>query len=193
MGWFDTFKIDKKFEKNGKKYSEEILRNSIDAANAMRSLAEEERNENRGKVLGDAEWFSILLEFVYLYLHLTDRFAYGQIEEDRRHDIMTILEEVCIYSAVDTVCQGWSDDLIEKIKRESIENLFAFVDEYSKYKKLIEEKDESPKDTLFWEFSKNIAKLAVHEMDITFIMPVYKLLIYSLKDLDIKSFIKNVK
>lgn len=188
MGWFDTFKKDIRQD-----FLNKIFKNSIEAANVILNLAKDESFEKNKQGLSFTEWFSILFEFIYFYLHLTDRFAFGYMDEDRRGILMTELEEICITSAVDEVCKGLTEDKKEKIKEECMQNFYISMEEYSKYKKWFPEKDEGLKDTLVWEFSKTIAKLAGQENNIVYIMACPSIAINSLKDLDIKSFIEKVK
>lgn len=188
MGWFDTFKKD--FRED---YLNKIFRNSIEDANAIRRLAEDKSFEQNKQGLSDTEWLSIVFEFIYFYLHLTDRFAFEHMSEEQRAVLMTGVERICISSAVNAVCRGWPKDKKEKIKEECMENFHISMQEYSKYKKWLAEKGEGTKNTLFWEFGKMIAKLAGREMDARYIMLSVKIAIDSLKDLDIKSFIEKVK
>jgi hypothetical protein len=144
-------------------------------------------------VLSNTKWVSILFEFIYFYLHLTDRFAFGHMNEERRGSLMTDLEEVCITAAVDAVCLRWPEDIKEKIKEECMGNFYISMAEYSKCKKWFPKKDEGAKGTLFWEFVKTIAKLAGQEHVVIFKLTVMQIATNSLKDLDIKSFINRIK
>lgn len=63
-------------------------------------------------------------------------------------------------------------DFIEKYNKRQME--------YSVYKKYFAEKDESPKDTLLWEFGKKIATLVRGGPDIAIVMAVLTLITRSL-------------
>lgn len=188
MGWFDTFKKD--FRED---YLNKIFRNSIEDANAIRRLAEDKSFEQNKQGLSDTEWLSIAFEFIYFYLHLTDRFAFEHMNEEQRAVLMTGVEKICISSAVNAICHEWAGDLKEKTKKECMENFYVSMQEYSKYKKWFAEKGKGTKNTLFWEFGKVIAKLAGRENDIRYVTFCIEIVINSLKDLDIKSFIEEVK
>lgn len=188
MGWFDTFKKDFRSD-----YLNKIFRNSIEDANAIRRLAEDKSFEQNKQGLSNTEWLSILFEFIYFYLHLTDRSAFGHMDEERRATFMTELEQICISSTVNAVCHEWPEDLKEKTKKECMENFRASMEEYSRYQELVPKEKEGRKNTLVWEFGKNIAKLAGREMDARYVMTSHILVIDSLKDLDVKSFIEKVK
>ena len=193
MGLFKIFKKGNKTD-DLLYYSTVIIRESEYAANEIKNLVENDKTREFKKNIDDKDWFSILFEFIYLFLHLTDRFAYGRMGDNYRHVIMKALEIQCIYGSVDVICPGWPENTIEKIKQECMENNYSFVEEYSNYKKLFPEKDESSKGTLFWEFGKNIAKLAkAHEQDFLYITTAVQLATYSFKELNIGSFINKVK
>lgn len=174
-------------------YLFKIFKNSIEAANAICYLADNKSIDQNKYGLSNTKWFSILFEFIYFYLHLTDRFAFGHMNEERRGSLMTELEEISITAAVDAVCLKWPEDIKEKIKEECMGNFFISMAEYSKCKKWFTKKGEGAKGTLFWEFGKTIAKLAGQENDIIYIMAAMQIATNSLKDLEIKSFINRIK
>jgi hypothetical protein len=174
-------------------YLYRIFKNSIEAANAIRYLADNKGIDQNKYDLSNTKRFSILFEFIYFYLHLTDRFAFGHMNEERRGSLMTELEEISITTAVDAVCLRWPEDIKEKIKEECMGNFYISMAEYSKCKKWHPEKDEGAKGTLFWEFDKTIAKLVGQEWESGFMLAVMQIVTNSLKDLDIKSFINRIK
>jgi len=191
MGWFDSFKKD--FRKD---YVNKILINSSEAAEAIRHLVENKNIVENKRDLTHTEYWSILLEFIYLYLHLTDRFAvnYGINEGDRRK-LIILLADMSINSAVEIYCQDFPEDTKENIKEEYKYNFDISLMEYSKCKKLFPEKvEESSKDTLFWEFGKNIATL-LGQVNIVTVMAAHDIASDTLikRKLDIMSFIKKLR
>jgi hypothetical protein len=163
------------------------------AVEVIRHLVEKKDINQNKYDLSDTEWFSILFEFIYFYLHLIDRFAFGLMNEEQRGSLMTDFEEVCITAAVDAVCLRWPEDIKEKIKEECMGNFYISMAEYSKCKKWLSEKNEGAKGTLLWEFDKTIVKLAGQEWESGFMLAVMQIVTNSLKDLDIKSFINRIK
>ena len=176
-----------------KDYLFKIFKNSIIAVEVIHRLVEKKGINQNKYTISDTEYFSILFEFIYFYLHLTDRFAFGHMNEEQRGSLMIELEELSITVAVDAVCLGWPEDKKERIKEECMGNFHISVAEYSKCKKWLPEKGEGAKDTLLWEFGKIIAKLAEQEHAIIFNLTVAQTVTNSLKDLDIKTFINRVK
>lgn len=190
MGWFDTFKKDFRLD-----YVKKILINSSEAADAIRHLVEDENLEQNKRGLSDSEYWSILLEFIYLFLYLTDRFAvnYG-INEEGRRKLITLLADMSINLAVEIVCQELPEDTKVNIKEECKHNFDISLMEYSKFKKEFPKEGGNPKDTLFWEFGKNIAMLA-GQGGIISALAAQDIVIDSLTKgkLDIKSFIEKVR
>ena len=190
MGWSNTFKKD--FRKD---YASKILRISKDAADAICHLAENKSIDQNKQSLDDTEHFSTFLEFIYFYLHLTDRFAvnYDMNKEDRRK-LITLLADMSIALAVESVCQRWPEDTKENIKEECKHNFDIALMEYSECKKELPEEGENPQGTLFWEFGKKIAMLA-GQGGITFVLTAQDIAVHSLTEgkLDIKSFIEKAR
>lgn len=188
MHWLDTFKKDIILD-----YAEKIVAYSMVAANVIRNLAKDKGLVRHKRRLSYNKWFSILIEFIYFYLHLTDRFAFGHMDEERRGILMTGLAEICIYNAVYAFCKVKSEDKKEKIIEECMKNCYIWMEEYCKYEKWFPEKGEGLKDTLFGEFGANISKIAIKEVNIFFIMPLQWTIVRAFEDLDIESFIEKVK
>ena len=174
-------------------YLFKIFKNSVIAVEVIRHLVDNKGIDQKKYSLSNAERFSLLFEFIYFYLNLTDRFAFGHMNEEQRGSLMTELGELSITAAVDAVCLRWPEDIKDKIKEECIGNFHISMAEYSKCKKWLPEKDEGAKGTLLCEFVKTIAKLAGQEHRVGFKLAVMQTVTNSLKDLDIKSFIKRAK
>lgn len=179
MSWFNFFTKDIK-----QAYATKLLKRAMEDADTIRKTNNE---------INDVQWFSILLEFVYLYLHMTDRIASELLNNEQRGLLNKWLAEVVIDSVVYAVCKDWESNRINGIKQDCWKNFYTAMEEYSRYKKLFPEKDEGTKDTLFWEFSKLIANYAGCKDNIGFFFDCQFIVIDSLKYIDIKSFVKNVK
>lgn len=186
MSWLDTFT-----DRYKQKFSEKLLKHAIETADAVRNLANEGSDGKTDIKVGDIKWFSILFEIIYLYLYLINLLSIC-LKDEQRATINKWITEVVIDSAVETHCKGWDRDKIEGVKKDCWRNFFIAMEEYSQYQKLFPEKDEGTKGTLFWEFSKNISKLAGHENNPALIIACEAIVVTSLKGLDIKSFIENI-
>lgn len=186
MGWLRMFTTDDK-TKLISEYARELIKKSSESAKAIRD------KKNETSDMTDEEWMKVFFEFLYFFLHLTDRNAFGVLDEKRRGKIMSELEILTIPLAVQTVCQSWPDEMVEKIKEECMHNFFVSMDEYGKYKKWFPEKEEGMKDTLIWEFSKNIARFATEESDLIILMLATEVTVQSYTDLNKTGFIEKIK
>ena len=181
-------------------YSNKICHHSRIGADVIKNyLADLEKDETSKRELGATEYCEILLEFVFFLLHFTDRCIFweivglGYMNEEERDILMMELEERCINSAVDYGFFGLAESPKHKIKDLSFENFNIRIKEYSKYKKNFPDKDEGLRDTLFWEFSKNVAKFVGREPDPVLKLICTKVAVGALVDLDPKSSIKKLK
>ena len=108
------------------------------------------------------------LEFMALYLHITSRKAFSILGEDKAWQLIeaqtSIFKDHMMGSGKAVIGDKREDVALslELMLRER-------HSEYGKYK-AFPEKDEGPKDTLFWEFGKHICEAAGHPMDIRLIV-----------------------
>jgi len=181
-------------------YANKICLHSRIGADVIKNyLADLHKGETPKQELDATEYCEIFLEFVFFLLHFTDRCIFweivglGYMDEEERDILMTELEERCINSVVDYCFFGLAESPKHKIKYLSSENFNIRMKEYSKYKKNFPYKDEGLKYTLFWEFSKNIAKFVGGKPDPVLKMTCTKVAVGALVDLDPKSFIKKLK
>ena len=178
MSWLNF--LDKKTKSDNDqnafiKYSTKIAGYSLESANILRKIWD----------LNQTQWFAILFEFLYLYLNLTDRAIFGNLDNEKRDKTMLELERMSTSSLVEAVCYNWPEDKIKKIKEECMNNYRVSMEEWGKCNR----------DTLFSEFSKEIAKLSGNEHNPECILQSLELAATSLEnfDLNLKLFIESIK
>jgi len=191
MGWLDSFK--KPQAGPIEDFSGSIFKQAAEGVDAIRKLAEDKSVEQDKYGLGSLEWMKVFFEFQNFYLHLTDRFAFGRLDEQKRGKVMTELERVSIDTSVETICKDWPRDKIANIKKECMDNFLVSMQDYAQYKKLFPDEGQGPKDTLLWEFGKQIASLSGRPFDMAFIIAGVELASKALTELDINSFIAKVR
>ena len=179
--------------KTKKDYVFKIFKNSTIAVEVVHHLVEKKDTNQNKYNFSDTEWSLILFEFIYFYLHFTDRFAFGHMNDEQREILMVELGKLCITAAVGAVFLKWPEDKKEKIKEECMGNFNISAAKYSKCEKWLPGKDGGAKGTLLWEFVKTIAKLVGQEHRVGFKLGVMQMVSNSIKDLDTKSFINRVK
>ena len=181
-------------------YVNKVSHRSRIAADAVKVyLADIEKTETSKHELGAISYAEVLLEFVTFFLHFTDRclfwevVAEGTAGVELRDDLMDELVERCISPGVDYCFFGLKEHAKQEYKKSSFKVHNTRMEEYSKYKKAFAEKNEGLKDTLFWEFSKNICRLVERQHDPILKNLCIKAAVDALIDIDPKSLAKKIK
>lgn len=124
-----------------------------------------EEKFGKGSHEADLNRAQVHYEFLFFFTHLTMRYAFSLLGNEKRNK----LQELLLPTLEELSTAMWFGHWPEKVKYEILNSFFHNMNvaefEYSKCKKLTPEKDESPKDTLFWELDKNIARLSGYEND----------------------------
>ena len=191
MGWLDSFKRPQAGPIE--EFSIKIFKQAAEGVDTIRKLAEDKSIEQDKYGLGSLEWMKVFFEFQDFYLHLTDRFAFGELDEQKRSKVMNELAKVSIDTSVETICKNWPRDKIANIKKECMDNFLVSMQDYGQYKKLFPEEGQGPKGTLLWEFGTQIADLSGRQLDIAYVLAGVELASKALTELDIRSFIAKVK
>jgi hypothetical protein len=176
-----------------REHSANIFRKANEGAEEIRQLSEDKSVEQRKYGLSQTEWVMVFCEFLNFYLHLTDRFVCGHLNEAKRGEVMTELEELTIDASVRAIHKGLPADVIGKIRREWWANLLQSMQEYSQYKKLFPEGGGHVVGTLFYEFGQRIATLSGHDMDIGYVMLASRVAADSLRTLGMNEFVDKVR
>jgi len=181
-------------------YVNKVCHHSHIAANAVKSyFAGIEKSKTSKQELGAISYAEVLLEFVTFFLHFTDRYLFcefvseGSAGIELRNNLMDELVERCISSGVDYCFFGLKEHAKQEYKKSSFKIHNTRMKEYSKYKKAFAEKNEGLKDTLFWEFSKNICRLVERQHNIGLKQLCIKVAVDALIDIDPKSLAKKIK
>jgi len=181
MSWFQK-KNDYKY------YADKVIKLSYDGASIIKTYCDDP--ESDFNKVGDKEFSLINFEFIYFFLHLIDRLAFNS-DIKNRGEIMSALEEQTISTIINVLCEKRFDpQKIEQIKTERFNIFHNSVKEYSQYQKWFPDKDEGMKDTLFWEFAKNICELSGNKDDIAVNLMATKYVSESLPEL---MFIKSLR
>jgi len=103
------------------------------------------------------------LEYVIVFINLIIRVAYDILDDGKAYKLLAELEKVLWEHISGTVGKMNAEDSII-LKKEFEIYFFSQSNQYGEYK-LFSTKDNSRKDTLFWEFGKNISKISGHPHD----------------------------
>jgi hypothetical protein len=182
MGFLDLFK---KKQNPVQEHSARVFRLAIEAGEATRQFMKEQDEE-----LTDTAWFAVVMEFQNLYMQLTDRAIFAHIPETKRKFLMDGFCALCINAAVSTICNDWGAERIAAIQQESMANYHKSLMDYGTCKKLFPDRSEGTGGTMIWEFSKTVAGIVGHEMDVIYIIFFSQLV--SFKGLELKKFVEDV-
>lgn len=192
MGFFDKFKKKQIISVNdaAKALSDRILEASSMNAEAVKKFYEE-HNEEELEIDTWKLW-EIVFEFEFLFLHVTDRTSFDILGQDRKSVFMDRLIEVTVNSTIDTAFPRLGLDERGNLKSSMLRDYNASQYEYGQYRKMFPDKNESSKDTVFWEFGKKVAERIGHPMDISYIMLSIELATASLKRMEIKTLLQSI-
>ena len=172
-----------------------ILSNRILEASSMNAEAVkkfyEEHNDEELEIDAWKLW-EIIFEFEFLFLHVTDRMSFDIHDQDRRSVFMDRLIEVTVNSTINTAFPRLGLDESGNLKSSMLKDYNANQYEYGQYRKMFPGKNESSKDTVFWEFGKNVAKRIGEPTDISYIMLSMELAVASLKYLDLNNILQSI-
>lgn len=138
------------------------------------------------------KWNNIMFEYLFLYINVTDRQAFHYLGETQRAKFMDSL----FLDIIESLKKGFSKRDIIPFATEQL--LIEVYNErqhnYSHYESLIPEKDESPQDTVFWEFGKFIAKIISGEPnDVRIVLPAMNIAIENYFSIEIPQLLTGKK
>ena len=104
-------------------------------------------------------WFAVVCEFLYFFMHMTNRFAYGELGHERRCRVQDQLYPLVIRPTIESIFGHWPVNLKDKMESEFIEKLGNAESEYGECKKLLDSDNPFAEDALFSKFARNVCEL----------------------------------
>jgi hypothetical protein len=150
-----------------------IIQASVNCRDAVKQLIKVPTEKERQK----REIF-IFYEFIYFYMHLTLRQAFGNLTKERLQKLQGFLGPMISSVAIDSYFAHWPEDLKQKMTGEFYEKLNDAETEYAEcaqFDTLVagEERIKEIFQALFFKLSLNVANLAGNEeADLTLLIPV---------------------
>lgn len=163
-------------------YSMKIVDGSMDNVQAICKLYGD-------REIAEEKWPSVLYEFIYLYLHLTDRHVFGQVDNTVRNEVMTAIERASISMSIEVMYNGEEAD---KLFNECMHNIAVRSTEYSKFQKIFPVNDEKSENTVFGEFGKIITETINKKNNSACIKAVSEIITEGFIKLDIASLIDEI-
>jgi hypothetical protein len=128
--------------------------------------------------------------FLFLFIHYIDRIAFSLLSSDNRTKLMNPIGYKTIKSFISVNNIKNSNDSEIKLLGE----LNTFSIKFNKYKNIIPSTaDDSPKKTLFWEFSKEVSIQFDNSYDISNMLLINEMLVYSTKSLKVEEIVEMFK
>lgn len=135
----------------------------------------------------DEQYLQVLMEHLYLFIHIGDRIAYSIMGDEHRNVLLPRIAELSITTVIEATCGTWPDDTKAKIRRECMENLFGAMEEFSQYKRVMGDSETTEEDSLLWEFCKNIARIRGAESNPGAIIGHHWVVVTALENIKLKS------
>jgi hypothetical protein len=133
------------------------------------------------------------LEFIYLFLFMTDGRLYQDIGAERRKEIM----EQLLHALIKRTIEGYSPDSPKGKKIETAMELSKSyagrVSEYAECDRLAAIGDDTVKSNFMYAFGKKMAKHSDNENIISVILAASAIGVDYTKELDLESFTKSIE
>jgi hypothetical protein len=150
-------------------------------------------NELKAQEIKQDQLLDMVFEYLFFFIHLTDRFAFSILGDPSRHIVMQEAGEFAIMLAVVVLSPDSTSAEREYMFNDCVSRLNIAAGVYSHFKKLMPEPDEGTKATLFWEFSKRIQHMKGTGDNLAAIVGEEVFLVSSLETLDAKAFLDKMK
>ncbi len=131
-----------------------IVQASWNDAEALKSSIVAEDDKDRTK-----RWFALVCEFLYFFMHLTNRFAYSELGHEQRCKVQDRLYPLIVRPAIESMVGHWPPNLKDGIESDFIKNLGNAETEYGECKRLLDRDNPLAQDALFSNFAGNVCDL----------------------------------
>ena len=170
-----------------------IIQASTNCRDAVKELIEAPTEKDRQQ----KEAF-VFYEFIYFYMHLTMRHAFGKLTETQIKKLQDYLGPLLSSIAIASYFAHWPEGLKQKMTDEFYEKLNEAELEYTKCTQFDSLKQGQERITeklrsLFMKLASNISELAVDREDIAIIVPVANIAINECEGMQLDSLIAEVK
>ncbi|MFV9645971.1 MAG: hypothetical protein ACNYWU_09130 [Desulfobacterales bacterium] len=193
MGLFDKYKKKSKLsiDEVSSLVSAMLFESSMNGAQIFQDFDSENNKEMPVEV-----FWETVLEFQFLFLHITDRIAFGTMGNEKRSQFMDSLIENISQHNIDNAYNQPSSSKNPRLK-EILSGYFDRLNQrnvqYANYKKLFPDGKESPSGTLFWEFGKILSIVVTGSENIFIVEASNKFSYEVLKTINLNDIIEQIK
>ena len=104
-------------------------------------------------------WFEIVFEFLYLYMHLTNRVADAELGQERRCKVQHQLYPLIVRPTMESIFGHWPQNLKDGIESDFSKYLNSSEIEYGDCKQLLDRDNPLSEDALFSKFAGIVCDL----------------------------------
>lgn len=171
-----------------------IVKASTNSRDAVKNLIQAPTEKERLKCE-----IHIFYEFIYFYMHMTMRSAFGQLTEPEIEKLQEYLGPLISSVAIDSYCAHWPDDLKQKMTNEFYDKLNEAELEYTTCTQSdpTEQGEKQPRkklEALFMKLGSNISSLSGNgEKSLGIIVHVSELAINELTRMELNKLIVKLK
>jgi hypothetical protein len=102
--------------------------------------------------------YMTVCEFLYFFLHLTNRFAYAELGHEARCKVQEELYPLIIRPVIESILGDWPADRKKRLQGEFIQSLNNSELEYGECKKLVNSDNPYAGDALFSKFADRVCE-----------------------------------
>lgn len=129
----------------------EVLKASIQAA--------DEKEHTR-------RWFTVVCEFLYFFMHITNRLAYRELGHERRCEVQRELYPLIARPTIEAICGHWPHKLKDGMENDFGEKLNDAEVQYGACRKFVDPDNPFAEDALLSKFANIVCELlGVHKSD----------------------------
>lgn len=139
--------------------------------------------------LKETQQLELFWQYLYFFIHLTDRMAISTLPDVVRHSLVHELGQFAITLVLQVLYPQEKDSLFEG----AMSGLNMAVSDYSHFRKIMPEGNEGKKNTLLWEFSKQVNRILDLETNLGALVGEELMILSLAKNLDIQSFLDEMK
>ncbi|MGA2831656.1 MAG: hypothetical protein ABSE55_01165 [Terracidiphilus sp.] len=199
MSWFNS---SKKNESALSKLSDKVFEKSLLCAEVLKPDLEKKFGKDSKEF--HSKYIPVLLEFMYFFLHLTNRSAFAQLGHEKRNILYDELAPLTIDATIETYFGHWPKNLKDGMERDFCDNLSNSEMEYASCKELLLKPEDDTRTfekimsgakskSMIGQLTDNLSQIIEGEisLDPIFRMTICGVVIESLKKKEIEALVSE--
>lgn len=184
MGWLKSFKNEKS---SIVELSSAIFKNSTVCAEALKEYVNDSTEEERLKIR-----MYMTLEFIYFWMHITNRIAFAVLGNDLRVKLQKELGLLVIEPTVESFFGHWTDKLKQGLLMDIFEKLNDSEIQYSNCKAIKPKDNSFPYKALFSKLAINVAGVSGQPNNLEMLIHINTISLDAFKNMRLKELVDAV-